>query len=76
MLRGFPLTEIETLEWAAALERLFPDLDYGKLGFLLEQMMLGNYTYDRNLGIQNITIALPKIERIGDGYQFKTAWPG
>jgi len=64
------------LEFARTIERVVPDLDPLMLCWLVDEMLIGRYEYDKNAGVQQITIGLMKIEKTKTGYQFKTDFPG
>lgn len=62
-----PFQQIEV--WAKDLVRLVPGLDLGALTFLIDQMKLGLYDYDKTLGIQNLTVGLTHVKKTQDGYR-------
>ena len=64
-LRPYPLSAIEVMEWAASLEKI--GVDYGALRHLIWQMILGNYDYDKSLGIQNLVNGLRKVKKTETG---------
>lgn len=60
-LRPYPLTAMEIAEYADSLLRLIPDLNFEKVEFMVDQMLLGNIEWDTKLGIQNLTNGLKVI---------------
>lgn len=68
-LTAFPMTGDQVEVWAKDLVRLIPNLDLGALAFLIDQMKLGLYDYDKNLGIQNLTVGLTHVKKTQDGYR-------
>jgi hypothetical protein len=68
-LTAFPMSGDQIEVWAKDLVRLIPGLDLGALAFLIDQMKLGNYDYDKNLGIQNLTQGLTFVRKTEEGYK-------
>lgn len=56
------------MEWGKTLW-MNKDLDEDVLLWLLNEMKWGRWEYDQRLGIQNITLALPWIEKTDRGYR-------
>lgn len=75
-LRAFPLTPQEIVAWALTVEDVVPGVDPMAVCWLVDEMLAGRYEYDKNAGIQNLTLGLMKIERVGNNFQFKTDFPG
>lgn len=75
-LRPYPLDKKEILQWALTIENVIQDLDPLALCWLVDEMLAGRYEYDRNAGIQNLTLGVLRVERVGTGYQIKTDFPG
>jgi hypothetical protein len=76
-LKAVPMAPNEITDWARTIERVVPGLDPLMLCWLVDEMLAGRYKYDRNAGIQNLTIPLlSEVERFGKTYRFKTDFPG
>jgi hypothetical protein len=76
-LRAYALSGVEIVQWAATIERLVPDLDPVALCWLIDQMLQGEYAYDRHAGVQQLIMGLRNVERTEVGnYKFKIEFPG
>ena len=71
-LRAYPMSPIEIAEWSRTLLFGFPNLDIGALEFLIEEMKFGRFEWDKTIGIQNLTLGLPRVEKTQEGYRIKS----
>jgi hypothetical protein len=76
MLRAYPLTGTEIVQWAATIERVVLDLDPLALCWLVDEMLAGRYEFDKTVGIQQLITGLGRVEKIQTGYRLKTDFPG
>jgi hypothetical protein len=70
-LRQYPLSPVEIAEWARTLVEFDPELDYATLKFIIQQMKFGNLEYEQKDGVQNLTRAFQKIEKVNTGYRLR-----
>lgn len=67
-LTAFPMVVEQIQDWAKSLLLLIPDLEFNALEFLINEMKLSRYEFDKNLGIQNLTRGLALIKKNKSGY--------
>lgn len=67
----YPLGEGDLTDWAADVLRLCPDVEPGRIDFLLDLYKTEQLMWDRNKGIQNIFTGLRFIGKNEKGYYLK-----
>jgi len=73
MLRSFPLSEIEILEWARVIENA--NVEPGALEFVILKMQTCEMEYNEREGIQNIFRNLRLVKKTETGYEIlKPIW--
>lgn len=73
MLRSFPLSEIEILEWARVLQNA--NISNEAIEFVILKMQTCEMEYNDRQGIQNIFRNLRLIKKTEKGYEMlKTHW--
>jgi hypothetical protein len=70
-LRQYPLSPIEIAEWSRTLLEFDTELDFEALKFIIQQMKFGNLEYEQKDGVQNLTRAFLKIEKVNTGYRLR-----
>lgn len=63
LLAPYPLSDQSIIEWSKCIDELMPDLKLETLKEAIDNMKLGKLEYDKNLGIQNIFLAIRSLER-------------
>ena len=73
MLRAFPLSEIEILEWARVIQNA--NVELGMLEFVILKMQTCEMDYNEREGIQNIFRNLRLVKKTETGYEIlKPIW--
>lgn len=57
-IRRFPLNDDQLQEWSKTIMRLRPDVSQERLQAVIDSILMGEHTWDPELGIQNIFKAL------------------
>lgn len=73
MLRAYPLSEIEILEWARVIQNA--NVDIGTLEFVILKMQTCEMEYNEKEGIRNIFRNLRLVKKTETGYEIlKPIW--
>lgn len=60
------------MEWGKTLWDEGPDEK--AVAWVVNELKWGRIEYDKNAGIQNITLWLERMERVGDTFRVKKLW--
>lgn len=66
----------QIIRWSSDLNRLRPDVGKDQLMFLFDLFKIGELTWDRNKGIQNIFEGLRETEFVEGVWRKVKHWPG
>lgn len=71
----FKLTLDEVTDWSRQIDRIAPGIDLKALRFIMDAFATEALPYDRNKGIQNIFIALKRVDKSPEGYRIiRKSW--
>lgn len=62
-LLTYPLNDDRVEDWVLILHELYPEVDSNKLNEVANKFITGEYSWDNNLGIQNLTKVFEKEKR-------------
>lgn len=67
----FPKSDAELEDWARSLLSFSPNFDSRKLVFLINEFKLGRIEWQKDVGIQNITMNLQLVDETHSGFRLK-----
>lgn len=71
----FKLTVDEIADWSRQIDRIAPGIDLRALRFVMDAFATEAIPYDRTKGIQNIFIALKRVQKSPEGYRImRKSW--
>lgn len=70
---AYPKSDQELEDWAASLLTFNPELDPRKLAFLIDRFKLGEIEWQKDVGIQNITMNLRRIRATTVGFRLSNS---